>query len=79
MTHLNTRWILLGALLAYGGTLVIVAHDRYLLDRLPTQVIEVGDGRAARYLGNYEDYLVAKARAAAPPLDVKPPRAARSR
>ncbi|TMA38925.1 MAG: ABC-F family ATP-binding cassette domain-containing protein [Deltaproteobacteria bacterium] len=76
---LTAKEILLGALLAYGGTLVIVAHDRYLLDRLPTQVIEVGDGRAARYLGNYEDYLVAKARAAAPPLDVKPPRAARSR
>ena len=76
---LTAKEILLEALLAYGGTLVIVAHDRYLLDRLPTQVIEVGDGRAARYLGNYEDYLAAKARAAAQPLDVKPTRAARSR
>jgi len=53
------------ALLAYTGTLVIVAHDRYLLDRLPTQVIEVGGGKAVRYLGNYEDYLRAKASAAA--------------
>src|SRR5207237_191266 len=47
---LTAKEVLLEALLAYGGTLVIVAHDRYLLDRLPTQVIEVGDGHAARYL-----------------------------
>src|SRR5438093_10153548 len=62
---LTAKEILLGALLAYGGTLVIVAHDRYLLDRLPTQVIEVGSRHAVRYLGNHEDYLRAKASAAA--------------
>ena len=76
---LTAKEVLLEALLAYGGTLVIVAHDRYLLDRLPTQVIEVGDGQAARYLGHYEDYLAVKARAAAPPLAAKPPRVARAR
>ena len=43
---LTAKEVLLEALLAYGGTLVLVAHDRYILDRLPTQVIEVGDGRA---------------------------------
>ena len=43
----------------------IVARDRYLLDQLPTQVVEVGDGHAVRYLGNYEDYLRAKAEAEA--------------
>ncbi|HLY37138.1 MAG TPA: ABC-F family ATP-binding cassette domain-containing protein [Candidatus Binatia bacterium] len=57
---LTAKEVLLAALLAYTGTLVMVAHDRYLLDRLPTQVIEVGSGRAVRYLGNYEDYLRAK-------------------
>ncbi len=69
---LTAKEVLLEALLAYGGTLVIVAHDRYLLDRLPTQVIEVGDGKAVRHLGNYEDYLRAKARAAAAPAAVTP-------
>jgi ATP-binding cassette subfamily F protein 3 len=58
---LTAKEVLLDALRAYGGTLVIVAHDRYLLDQVPTQVIEVGGGRAVRYLGNYEDYLRAKA------------------
>jgi ATP-binding cassette subfamily F protein 3 len=57
---LTAKEVLLEALLAHTGTLVIVAHDRYLLDRLPTQVIEVGGGRAVRYLGNYEDYVRAK-------------------
>jgi ATP-binding cassette subfamily F protein 3 len=72
---LTAKEVLLEALLAYTGTLVIVAHDRYLLDRLPTQVLEVGGGGAVRYLGNYEDYLRAKARAAAAPLPAR--RAAR--
>ena len=61
---LTAKEVLLDGLLAYPGTLVIVAHDRYLLDRLPTQVIEVGSGHAVRYLGNYEDYLRAKETAA---------------
>jgi ATP-binding cassette subfamily F protein 3 len=64
---LTAKEVLLDALRSYGGTIVIVAHDRYLLDELPTQVIEVGDGHAVRYLGNYEDYVRAKASAAAAP------------
>jgi len=42
-------------------------------------VSEVGDGPAARYLGHYEDYLAAKARAATASPAAKPTRAARSR
>jgi ATP-binding cassette subfamily F protein 3 len=58
---LAAKEVLLDALQAYGGSIVIVAHDRYILDHLPTQVIEVGHGRAERWLGNYEDYLRQKA------------------
>ena len=69
---LTAKDVLLDALQAYGGTIVIVAHDRYILDKLPTHVIEVGTGKAVLYHGNYEDYLRAKARAealaAAPPI-----------
>jgi ATP-binding cassette subfamily F protein 3 len=64
---LTAKEVLLDALKSYGGTIVIVAHDRYLLDELPTQVIEVGAGHAVRYLGNYEDYLRAKENAATQP------------
>jgi ATP-binding cassette subfamily F protein 3 len=59
---LTAKEVLLAALVAYGGTIVIVAHDRYILDKLPTHVIEVGTGKTVLYHGNYEDYLQQKAR-----------------
>jgi ATP-binding cassette subfamily F protein 3 len=58
---MTAKQVLLEALQQYGGTLVLVAHDRYILDQLPQEVIEVGAGHATRYLGNYEDYVARKA------------------
>ncbi len=58
---IGAKEVLLDALQQYRGTLVLVAHDRYLLDRLPDEIIEVGSGQAKRFLGNYEDYLRLKA------------------
>jgi len=58
---LTAKEVLLEALLAYEGTVVLVAHDRYILDRLPSEIVEVGHGEAIRYLGNYEEYLAKKA------------------
>jgi len=58
---LTAKEVLLEALLAYPGTVVLVAHDRYILDRLPTEVLEIGHGTAVRYLGNYEEYLARQA------------------
>jgi ATP-binding cassette subfamily F protein 3 len=68
---LTAKDVLLDALAAYGGTIVIVAHDRYILDKLPTHVVEVGTGKAVLYHGNYEDYLGQKARAEV--LATRPP------
>jgi ATP-binding cassette, subfamily F, member 3 len=62
---------LLDALQRYEGTVIIVSHDRYLLNELVSQVYEVGQGHATLYLGNYDDYLAKKeheaAAASAPP------------
>ena len=57
--HLDMRAkdVLLEALAAYSGTVVLVSHDRYFIDKLSTRVFEVGDGRVEVYPGNYEDYL----------------------
>ncbi len=52
---------LLEALKRFPGTVIMVSHDRHILNQLVTQVIEVGHGHAARYLGNYDDYLTKKA------------------
>jgi ATP-binding cassette subfamily F protein 3 len=48
---------LLDALKRFPGTVVIVSHDRHVLNELVTEVMEVGRGHAVRYLGNYDDYL----------------------
>jgi ATP-binding cassette, subfamily F, member 3 len=58
---IHAKDVLLEALENYEGTIVLVSHDRYILDALPQCVIEVGHGQAVRYLGNYEDYLRKKA------------------
>jgi ATP-binding cassette, subfamily F, member 3 len=52
---------LLEALRRFPGTVVMVSHDRFILNELVTQVIEVGHGHTVRYLGNYDDYLTKKA------------------
>src|SRR5436853_1338538 len=56
--HLDMRAkdVLLDALAAYTGTVVLVSHDRYFIDKLATRVFEIGDGRVEVYPGNYEDY-----------------------
>lgn len=42
----------------YPAGLVIISHDRYFLDRSCRRIIELENGRAASYTGNYSDYLV---------------------
>jgi len=51
---------LLAALRRFPGTVAIVSHDRYILNELVTEVVEVGHGHAIRYLGNYDEYLEKK-------------------
>jgi ATP-binding cassette subfamily F protein 3 len=57
--HLDMRAkdVLLDALSKYTGTVVLVSHDRYFIDRLATRIFQVGDGKVEIYPGNYEDYL----------------------
>jgi ATP-binding cassette, subfamily F, member 3 len=42
----------------YASAYVIVSHDRYFLDRCCKRIIELENGRASSYTGNYSDYLV---------------------
>ena len=52
---------LLEALKGFSGTVLLVSHDRFILNELVNEVVEVGRGGAIRYLGNYDDYLRKKA------------------
>jgi ATP-binding cassette subfamily F protein 3 len=41
----------------YEGTVVVVSHDRYFLNRLVTAIVELGPEGLTRYPGDYDDYL----------------------
>ena len=46
----------------FRGTVVTISHDRYFLDRTVTRIIEILDGKAEFYSGNYSFYAVEKER-----------------
>ncbi len=46
----------------YPGAVVIVSHDRYLLDLVAEEIVELEEGRLTRYPGNYSEYAFEKKR-----------------
>ena len=46
----------------FRGTVVTISHDRYFLDRTVTRIIELLDGKAEFYSGNYSFYAIEKER-----------------
>jgi ATP-binding cassette subfamily F protein 3 len=58
---LDSKDVLLDALEDYGGTLIIVSHDRYFVEKLATKIIEIGHGEAVVYPGTYAEFLWSKA------------------
>lgn len=44
-------------ILNYRGSVVIISHDRYLLDEISTQTVELEEGKITVYHGNYSYYL----------------------
>jgi ATP-binding cassette subfamily F protein 3 len=57
---LDSKEVLLDALVDYGGTLVFVSHDRYFVERLATKIIEIGNGTAIAFPGTYREFLYHK-------------------
>ncbi len=60
--HLDGRMIewLENYLRSYRGALLMVTHDRYFLDRVTNQILELDKGKAYRYKENYSGYLELK-------------------
>ena len=56
--HLDipTREIMEDAIQAFGGTCLVVSHDRYFLDKVATRILEMDNGKLTEYLGNYSYY-----------------------
>src|SRR5699024_4599794 len=61
-THLDQegKEFFLDELDYYYGALVIVSHDRYVLDQLVTKIWEIDDGIVTEYTGNYSAYVEQK-------------------
>ncbi|MCL2819529.1 MAG: ABC-F family ATP-binding cassette domain-containing protein [Oscillospiraceae bacterium] len=46
----------------FKGTVLVISHDRYFLDKVITRAIEIKDGKAEFYSGNYSYYVIEKQR-----------------
>jgi len=53
--------VLEDALSDFEGSMLIISHDRYFLDRVVDRVVELDEGALTEYLGGYSDYQAAKA------------------
>lgn len=62
--HLDVTSIewLEGYLKSYKGTVIVISHDRYFLDRVVTKIVEIEDGETSFYNGNYSYYVKEKQR-----------------
>ncbi len=49
-------------LLNYKGTVIIIAHDRYFLDKIVNKVVEISNAHCHTYNGNYSDFSMKKAK-----------------
>jgi len=54
--------VLEDALAEFEGTILVISHDRYFLDRVVDRIVEIEDGALVEYVGNYSDYQAEKAK-----------------
>ena len=59
--HLDiaSKEVLEDAICSYDGTVFVISHDRYFLNKVPDRIFELKDGEFKEYLGNY-DYMMEK-------------------
>ena len=57
---IESREVFEEALKEFEGTSIIVSHDRYFLEKIPTRILELTEDGAVEYLGNYDYYLEKK-------------------
>mgnify|MGYP003289614582 FL=1 len=68
---INSREVLEEALLNYDGTLLVVSHDRYFINKLSNKIVHLTHDGAVSIDGNYDDYLLFKENNESKKEDVK--------
>lgn len=58
---IDSKEVLENALIDFDGTLLFVSHDRYFINRVATQVLELSENGSTLYLGDYDYYVNKKA------------------
>lgn len=74
---IDSAEVLEGALEEYDGTVIVISHDRYFLDRIVDRIIEVRDGDVRSFEGGYSAWVEAQrspTEASAPASNQKPTR-----
>ncbi len=57
---IDTKEVLEQALEEYTGTIIFVSHDRYLLNKIATRIIEITENSIESYNGGFDDYIAVK-------------------
>ena len=57
---IDSKEVLENALIDFDGTLLFVSHDRYFINRVATQVLELSENGSTLYLGDYDYYVEKK-------------------
>jgi len=52
--------VLESTLETFDGTVIVISHDRYLLDRIPDRILEVRDGQVTSSIGGFDDWAAAR-------------------
>jgi len=47
-------------IIEYPGAVVLISHDRYILDAVATHIAEIEDGKITTFLGNYTEFIIDK-------------------
>ncbi len=68
---LNTKEVLEKALCDFEGSILLVSHDRYLLNRVPSKIVEITAENVNVFAGKFDDYLQ-KRIDVSPKVEVKP-------
>jgi ATP-binding cassette subfamily F protein 3 len=66
---IDSAEVLEAALEDYEGTVVVVSHDRYFLDRIADRIVEIHDGDAYSFDGGYTSWMETKRPKPAPPAE----------